>query len=357
MEQSLKKYCALLILCALCGCRHLGPYVSYAPIKESLSFIDNSVCVYTRYDIYNRDSITIIDTCFWKYHPNIKEYIVIYERGEKDVKKGHICSGDTDLNFVYNICPTWYNIGPQEFKEYADFKSPLYQDATMSLPLGLSADDRARINRRLHPTFADKYGSHDIISDTIVNYGSFILWLRKPLQPLVLFANDEPLIAKGKNEGLYEMATNSYEYVNYKENHDRKVSLNLDSLMGKQFSYIGELCKKESLRFINDSVCTYCSFMRASVASPFVSLAADTIRYSIRNNLVAIDFAADQTYDTLTYTNGILFYSKVYKDGQQYTQIVKPFIDEARSCVNKNDSINMIMDAYINAYVPLNLSK
>ena len=90
---------------------------------------------------------------------------------------------------------------------------------------------------------------------------------------------------------------------------------------------------------------------------PFVPFAGDTLRYSVKNNLIAIHFAKDKPCDTLTYGNGILFYSKVYKEGEKYTHIVKPFIDEARSCANKADSINMIMDTYFNVYVPLNLYK
>jgi len=85
----------------------------------------------------------------------------------------------------------------------------------------------------------------------------------------------------------------------------------------------------------------------------------DTIRYSVRNNLIGIELVKGKSCDTLTYSNGILFYSKVYKEdnNEKYTHIVKPFIDETRSCTNKTDSINKIMSAYFSVYVPLNLYK
>lgn len=56
MEPTLKKYGIVLILLVLmCGCcqvcahsQEVCVYVSYAPVKESLSFINNGVCIYTR---------------------------------------------------------------------------------------------------------------------------------------------------------------------------------------------------------------------------------------------------------------------------------------------------------------------
>lgn len=62
--------------------------------------------------------------------------------------------------------------------------------------------------------------------------------------------------------------------------------------------------------------------------------------------------------DALAYKDGILFYSKVYKtqkNGQEkISLIVKPFIDESMPLCNKLDSINAIMTAYFDVYVPLN---
>lgn len=267
---------------------------------------------------------------------------------------------DTTPNFVYEICPQWHSIKQSEFKEYADYKSPLHQDYTMSLPLGLSEEDRARINRRLHPTFADKYGSYYMANDTIVNYGCCMLWFRKPLQPLVLFANSKRGgKLKERDNGMYEMVTNSYEYINYKVNYEKKNDFDIDSIIGRQYSYIGDPHKKESIWFVNDSVCTHSVSTRRSVSSPFVPQESDSCRYSVKNNLIAIDLVKGKSCDTLTYGNGILFYSKVYKNDKdgELTHIVKPFIDETRSCANKQDSINMIMSTYFNVYVPLNLYK
>ena len=348
----------------MCGCCHLGSFVTYAPVKESLSFFNNNVCIYTRYDMYNRDSIVVIDTCLWKYYPNANGYIILYKKEAKDPTEVPYYKEDANLNFVYNICPQWYNIKQWEFKDYADYKSPLHQDYSMSLPVGLSPEERARIIKKWHPTFADKFGNHYIKYDTIANYGSFMLWFERPLHASLLFASSkhfkEPSWAKEFGVGeMYKELTNSYEYVNYKVNNEKKVHFDLDSIIGKQFSYIGDRHRKESIRFVNDSVCTHSLYTTADKYSTYMCSSLDTCRFSFRNNLIGIELVKGKSCDTLTYSNGILFYSKVYRndDKEEYTHIVKPFIDETRSCANKADSINMIMSTYFGAYVPLNLYK
>ncbi len=373
MEQSLNKYCILLLIMLIYGCGHMASisttlsdpchYETYAPVRESLSFINNSICIYTRYDINKRDSIVALDTCFWKYYPNANGYIILYRNDIKERMNVQACSGDTNLNFIYNTCPQWFNIKQQEFKSYANYKSPIGQDISISLPLGISSEERARIIRGLHPTFADKYGCHHVEYDTIVNYGTYILWFSR-LKPLVLFASDkqlkEPDWKKELGNGdVFEIVTNSYEYINYKVNYEKKVHLDLDSIIGKQFSYIGDMHKKESIQFVNDSICTHSVSVRAAASSPFISSLSDTCLYSVRNNQIAIDLVKGKEHDTLTYSNDILFYSKVYRnDGNgKYTHIVKPFIDETHSCASKADSINMIMSTYFNVYVPINMHK
>ena len=179
------------------------------------------------------------------------------------------------------------------------------------------------------------------------------------IQLHVRLNNLRTVTMKKRDNGIYEIVTNSYEYINYKVNYEKKVPFNQDSIIGKQFSFIEDACKKESIQFINDSVCTHSFSTRANVLSPFVLRESDSCRYSIKNHLIAIDLVKGKSCDTLSYSNGILFYSKVYRndDNENYTHIVKPFIDETRSCANKTDSINMIMGTYFNAYVPLNLYK
>jgi hypothetical protein len=187
-----------------------------------------------------------------------------------------------------------------------------------------------------------------------------MLWFRKPFHPLVLFANSKRGgKLKERDNGMYEMVTNSYEYINYKVNYDRMLGLEvaMDSIVGKRFSFIGDSCKKESLRFINDSVCEHVLSMRKDKSSQYAPFDIDTCHYTVKNNLIAIDLIPNKSCDTLSYGNGMLFYSKVYRDNDQYKHIVKPFIDEARSCANKTDSINMIMSTYFDVYVPLNFYK
>lgn len=368
MEQSLKKYCLLSVLFILCGCRFLGPYhyETYAPIKESLSFVNDTICVHTRYDMYKRDSIVVCDTFFWKH--STEERIILYRNVTKDPMEVSACMEDTLLNFVYDICPKWDDIKRWEFKKYADYKSPLHQDGVHSLPVWILPEERARLIRYWNPTFADKYGNRRTICDTIANCGPFMYWYngrykRGDTLPLALFANSkqfkEPFQIKRMGGFMLEMVTNSYEYINYKVNYDRMLGLSLaiDSITGKQFSFIGDSCKKESLRFINDSVCEHVLSMRQDKSSQYTPFMIDTCHYTIKNNLIAIDLIPNKSFDTLSYGNGMLFYSKVYKDNDQYKHIVKPFIDEARSCANKTDSINMIMSTYFDVYVPLNFYK
>lgn len=356
MEQSLKKYCVFLTLLIIIGCRHVGPvsnpftgpcyYESYAPVKESVTFINNHECVYTQYGVEDKRSICSIDTCYWKYRADVDGVIILYrktDKGKRDVS--------ADLDFVYDICPKWYSITQGELRNYADYKYLLFQDRPMSRPLGSTHKE--------NPTFAERYGNHRIVCDTLINYGPFMLWCKSPV-PVILFSNgkeklNEINFIEGLVENVSEVVYNSYEYVNYKVNFERKVELNLDSILGRQFSFIGDSFQKESIRFINDSVCTYSLSTRINVSSPFVSQEEDSCRYSVKNNLIGIDIVKGKPCDTLTCANGFLFYSKVHKDGEKYTHIVKPFIDETRICANKTDSINMIMNTYFNVYVPINL--
>lgn len=360
-----KTYIVLIILLVLCGCRHLGPYVykTYAPVKETLLFHEDNRCVYTYYDIIENKKI--VDTCSWRLTKG--NAIILYK------EKTCVASSLNDsvematLNFEYEICPKWYNIEKWEFRKYAAYKSPIYQDIFVEIPLNATQEQHDRIIKGRHLTFADKYGQYRITSDTIHHLGSFIVWQRKLTKrcPSFLFACNKQMPKETKKlphdfkKTICSFVTDSYEYLNYKINYERKVDFDKDTIIGKQFSFIGEERKKESIRFVNDTICTHSFSVRADMSSPFTSSLSDTCHYSAKNNLIVIDFDKDKPCDTLTYSNGILFYSKVYKDeeNEKYTHIVKPFIDETRSCANKKDSINMIMSTYFNVYVPLNLYK
>lgn len=365
----IKSYIVVGVLLLICSCRlsgslsnrSAGPYLyeTYAPVKESLSFINNSVCVYTRYDIYNRDSIVVIDTCYWKQEEG--NMISIRCRTKNIVTSSYAINDSikkNELHFIYDICPKWYNISTDEFEENSSIRYPLYQDPIMANPH--------------NPAFFNqKYDVDYMMSlDTLMFMDICLVFPKlkkdKTVSPAYFFPTKNNKLKKSKAPALlskevqkriYQWITNSYEYINYKVNYEKKFAFELDSIVGKQFSFIGESCKKESLRFVNDSVCAHYLSTRESVSSPYVPQGVDTCRYSVKNNLIAIDFEKDKSCDTLTYSNGIIFYSKVYKEGDKYTHIVKPFIDETRSCANKADSINMIMSTYFNVYVPLNLYK
>lgn len=357
MEQSLKLYTIAGVLLLLCSCRLSGPlssryigpynYETYAPVKEVLSFINDSLCIYTQYDTYNKNSISAVDTCYWKYGE--RDLIILYHIRD-NLSNSYIDSAQmANLNFVWDICPKWSNIKRWEFMNYKDSKYPLYQEKLFT--------------PRRTPSFSEKFGKRQVICDTIINDGYCMWWIRRPIPTFAFSANKHIIPKEFKGVGtkrklnLYRWACSTYEYINYKVNYEKKVDFELDSIKGKQFSYIGEACKKESIRFVNDSVCTHYLSTRESVSSPYVPQGVDSCRYSVKNNLIAIDFEKDKSCDTLTYSNGIIFYSKVYKEGEKYTHVVKPFIDETRSCANKADSIDMIMSTYFNVYVPLNMYK
>ena len=357
MERFLKSIYLLLFVATITnGCRSFIPFSceTYAPEKESLTFINESICVYTQYDIIH--SKEYIDSCDWRYDSQNR---IVLRREYTFPKDSSYNSNDSirkkRFNFMYNICPKWYNITDENFMSYIDYKYPLYQEK-LSIPY------RA-------PSFYEKYGLK-ISRDTAIIIGERYLAIRKtkPFYPSFFHTNKtvkvnrvkvlSRLARKGEKQ-FFSWITNSYEYINYKVNYEKKVPFDQDSIIGKQFSFIGDSCKKENLQFINDSVCTHSFSTRANVLSPFVSQESDSCRYSVKNNLIAIDLVKGKSCDTLTYGNGILFYSKVYKNDKdgELTHIVKPFIDETRSCANKADSINMIMSTYFNVYVPINLYK
>lgn len=359
MEQSIRKFSILFALLLLCACRHWEPftYETYAPLKESLSFINDSICIYRHYDMYKRDSPCIIDTCNWRY---IKmNYIGLNKKNGNrlDVFSPTISDSiEKDrLNFIYNICPRWYNISDDEFKQYADYKIPMYQDEAFHCEI---------------PSFYRKFGyRYSISSDTVVIIDSCLVlpkMVRGSGMSFFFLASNkkskqmrhELSRSVSKDDAYFcSWIMDSYEYINYKVNYKRKVEFDVNSILGKQFSYLADSCKKESVHFVNDSICMHVASKRQDVTSPYMPIAMDTCRYTTKNNLIAIDLYKDSHCDTLTYGKGILFYSKVYQDNKtkKYTHVVKPFIDENVKWENKSDSINMIMSTYFNVYVPINL--
>lgn len=356
MEKILKKYILLSILIITSGCRSFVPFngETYNPEKMCLSFLNESICVYTRYDIMNNQVYS--DSCTWEY--NTQNRIIL-----KCFPKASLCESNDSIrkrlfNFIYDICPKWYNIKSDEFMSVPNSKYPLYQEK--DVPYGYKT-----------PSFYDKFGgkvSCDTCYTAIFIDPKCVAIRNTYFLPSFFFIDKTVKVkmpkahsrmAKKMLKAFYPWLTNSYEYINYKVNYDRMLGLSLaiDSITGKQFSFIGDSCKKESLRFINDSVCEHVLSMRKDKSSQYAPFDIDTCHYTVKNNLIAIDLIPNKSCDTLSYGNGMLFYSKVYRDNDQYKHIVKPFIDEARSCANKTDSINMIMSTYFDVYVPLNFYK
>jgi hypothetical protein len=89
----------------------------------------------------------------------------------------------------------------------------------------------------------------------------------------------------------------------------------------------------------------------------------DTCSYSIKGNHITIAAQNSTNYgsmksDVLVYSEGILFYSKVYdipdRRGYARTMIVKPFILEGLDWESLSSKRDAILNAYFNVYVPIN---
>ena len=158
MERFLKSIYLLLFVATITnGCRSFIPFSceTYAPEKESLTFINESICVYTQYDIIH--SKEYIDSCDWRYDSQNR---IVLRREYTFPKDSSYNSNDSirkkRFNFMYNICPKWYNITDENFMSYIDYKYPLYQEK-LSIPY------RA-------PSFYEKYGLK-ISRDTAIIIG------------------------------------------------------------------------------------------------------------------------------------------------------------------------------------------
>lgn len=379
MEKKLNISIALGLSILLIGCQSIGSFrcKAFTPAKESLSFIDDTICIYSWYDILTNKEMA--DTCCWNYIPGNKISIC-----KKNAPLGteHPISIDSiemeRLDFIYDVCPKWYNISYEEFEKDPRYKYPIYQKHYTS-PYRM-------------PTFYEKYGMRFAAPcDTALIIGDSCLILNT--MPASYFVADHKIMktrrrvrsrsVRMQEEQLYPWLTNTYEYLNYRVNYGKKATLLKDDILDVTFSYIDEFGNKESIKFINDSLCVNITSDTSSTSIPYV-VREDTCHYDIKNNLIAINFDTyeDTLYDTLAYQNGILFYSKIYnKPAQLYgrpaynhyrhfaiwhnsslptpkcnlSMIVKPFISEKMQWIDKTDSIQRILTAYYETYVPLNM--
>ena len=363
MDKFLKISYLFIYVSFICGCQYHKSlpvrYIRYAPAEESLTFVNDSICVYKHARFSQKgQSYLHIDTCRWEYVGNHRlvlrniNYNVSFTPIDSNFK--------ANMNFLYDICPKWYNIEDEEFYNYVAYRYPYFLNRKMSsVHAGI--------------TFYTMYAvPYTITCDTISVANGYCLGMAKNkidnANP-AFFLTDK----KQKNKLIEDFQrwsidytenhffTNTYEYRNYYTNCRKKVHLDRYKLRGRLFTCLVDSFSKESVRFINDTTCIVSSFSRDEVTSSYMPKFSDTCRYTIQNNLIAIDFSHNGwPSDTLSYSNGILFYSKVYKDygGKEgMTHLVKPFISETKRWKNRNDSINHIMHSYLKVYVPINLYK
>lgn len=368
------------IIALLCACRPMqGYYETAAPNRESLSFINDSICVHNRRLIGYEHHLSVInDTCY--YYVDKEQRIILYKKCDTlDIVPAtiHDDINRVNLNFPYDISPQVYNIPKDSFTQRQDFVFPVYYQP-MSYPTSYK-----------RPTFYEMYGmEHPITYDTLIAKGTFLIWLRRPVFTVLYPADPKGSRFQSKpnhrkdNRFMYQWLTSTYEYLNYHTNMQTRDSIGSTNLCHTVFSYFIAPSHKEELAFIDDSLCVH-SILRKQSSSMIV-YARDTFMYNIHNHTITLHnsnmppqgslsaistgrYTITDTLlyctrkmngDVLAYNDGILFYSKVYRvqgNGQDnMSLIVKPFIDESIPLPNKTDSINTIMKAYFGVYVPLN---
>lgn len=360
-------------------------YETIAPNKESLSFINDSICVHTMSLIGYENHLSVFDdTCH--YYIDEKQRIILYKKQGSPSTASITVKDDinrVNLDFLYDIDPKVHNIFRELLWPGQNFT---YTAFYVSPPFWC-------------PTFYESYGmAHSVVCDTLyVASNKFLLWKRRPIYA-ILYPTDSnggfrfsshPHNRKVDRD-MYRNWTNSYEYLNYHINMQKKDSVSNTSLCNTVFSYTIDSCNIEELMFINDSLCVHSLLSRPRHSS--AACIRDTLRYELHNHLITLRhnalpaqnpprtakvekdslhsrtqdstdivpycFTRDMNGDILAYKNGFLFYSKVYKAPQnsrtQMALVVKPFMDERLCLSNKTDSINAIMEAYFAIYVPLN---
>lgn len=161
----------------------------------------------------------------------------------------------------------------------------------------------------------------------------------------------------------YNQLLNTYEYVNYGINAQKVFAIHQDDLLHNTFTYIVDSCKMEEIEFVDSTTCLHSISYKLDSLSPYIPIKIDTYSYSIKGNHITISAQNSTNYgsmksDVLVYSEGILFYSKVYdipdRRGYARTMIVKPFILEGLDWESASSKRDAILDAYFNVYVPIN---
>ena len=338
----------LYIIALLFSCKtsHTIVYRAYSPAMQELRFINDSICVYSYNDVYSGVlDFVYHDTCAYRFFKGkVVRGIILNKKNGVSEEKTNSQNRDsflrTNLDFYYEVNPIINMIPPDEY---------VYEDEEVFPLFGLPGN--------MGGTFYEQFGTtYDLDNDTIFIMGYCLVWMDRPLKKYSIFITNtrntpkwirEP--NKMENKTFYNWVTKTYEYLNYHTNLEKVSKVKKNDLYNATFSFINDSSIRETLTFLNDTVCIYGSVTRT-----------DTCRYTTSNHLIIID-GGMFNHDKLAYSNGILFLSKVYEnsmntdDDTKMTLMIKPFIKDDLFWKNQDDSINAIMKAYYNVYVPINL--
>lgn len=349
-------------ICTSCGVKKdiTYHYETYAPLKETLDFND-SVCIYSCVDLFNPND-TVFDTCYYKIK---KKHIILYAREHSN--ENNISSTQSEdtfqmrkLDFVYDIFPKIYGMSREYLMHCPNFMYPMYCEECYSFYRPWKFYERYRNGFRVTTDtiflFDKKYAIFK--KESNINFSNI---LRTSGQEL---SKDMSQFTKiRKNYFYYNHFLNSYEYVNYGINAQKVFAIHQDDLLHNTFTYIVDSCKIEETEFVDSTTCLHSISYRLDSLSPYIPIKIDTCSYSIKGNHITIAAQNSTNYgsmksDVLVYSEGILFYSKVYdildRRGYARTMIVKPFILEGLGWESLSSKRDAILNAYFNVYVPIN---
>ena len=361
-------------ICASCGVKKdiTYHYETYAPLKETLDFND-SVCVYSCVDLFNPNDTTF-DTCYYKMK---KKHIILYARENSDENNTSSTQlEDTfqmrKLDFVYDIFPKIYGMSRGYLMHYSNFLYPLACEECYSFYRPWKFYERYR-------------NGFQFTTDTIFVLDKKYIFLKKEsiMHSSNLLRDSGKKLSKDISQFIkirknyqgkwnshynriyscYNQLLNTYEYVNYGINAQKVFTFDQDELLHNTFTYIVDSCKIEEIEFVDSTTCLHSISYRLDSLSPYIPIKIDTCSYSIKGNHITIAAQNSTNYgsmksDVLVYSEGILFYSKVYdipdRRGYARTMIVKPFILEGLDWESLSSKRDAILNAYFNVYVPIN---
>lgn len=357
------------------SCRFIGPYnyKSCGPIQEILSFINDSICVYKRNNIYYHKDF--VDTCYWTYGKD--NIIIIYSKEQSPSTSSLIQFVDSveskNFDFLYDdICPKYYNLEDQDFKSIHLFTPLRYKfNLYYTFPRNLPPVQLVPIPKQNKSTFYTQFHYRPITCDTFILRSNCMIRTKHPVTYFlynqhkrgpIKYYKREKITRFNSDKALFRWFYDSYEYHNYYVKNNQEEEAETCDLIGKTFSYLQDSCKKENIEFINDSICIYSSLSKSGTNSLFSPMQLDTCYYTTNGHLIAINFQnnINEYRDTLAFCNDILFYSKVYKNvcpnsEKKSSLIVKTFINDTIKWDDRIDSVAHILQSYYERYVPINI--